>query len=76
MCLSSYRHHITDEEEIEQKAEERRRKGQDPDWDVILNRTAVSPLVVRFMYFVYCICGFSININLFVKSLAHLQSSP
>ena len=35
-----------DEEEIEQKAEERRRKGQDPDWDIILNRTSTSPLVV------------------------------
>ncbi|GAX12953.1 hypothetical protein FisN_2Hh444 [Fistulifera solaris] len=35
-----------DEEEIEEKAEERRRKGQDPDWDVILNRTASAPLVL------------------------------
>lgn len=35
-----------DEEEVEQKAEERRRKGQDPDWDVILNRTASAPLVL------------------------------
>jgi hypothetical protein len=35
-----------DEEEIEQKADERRRKGQDPDWDVILNRTSTAPLVV------------------------------
>jgi hypothetical protein len=35
-----------DEEEIEQKAEERKRKGQDPDWGVILNRTAADPLVV------------------------------
>mmetsp|Transcript_36696 Transcript_36696/g.89014 ORF Transcript_36696/g.89014 Transcript_36696/m.89014 type:complete len:447 (+) Transcript_36696:286-1626(+) len=35
-----------DEEEIEQKAEERRRKGQDPDWDVILNRTSTPPLVI------------------------------
>ena len=34
------------EEEIEQKAEERKRKGQDPDWDVILNRNASSPLVI------------------------------
>lgn len=31
---------------MERKAEERKRKGQDPDWDVILNRTAVSPLVI------------------------------
>lgn len=35
-----------DEEEIELKAEERRRKGQDPNWDVILNRTSASPLVI------------------------------
>ena len=35
-----------DDEEIELKAEERRRKGQDPDWDVILNRTSVNPLVI------------------------------
>jgi predicted RNA-binding protein with PIN domain len=35
-----------DEEEIEEKAEERRRKGQNPDWDVILSRTASSPLVI------------------------------
>jgi len=35
-----------DEEEIEQKAEERRRRGQEPDWDVILSRNATSPLVI------------------------------
>jgi predicted RNA-binding protein with PIN domain len=35
-----------DEEEIELKREERKLRGQDPDWDVILNRTAVSPLVI------------------------------
>lgn len=35
-----------DEEELELKAEERRRKGQDPDWDVILSRNASSPLVI------------------------------
>jgi uncharacterized protein len=35
-----------EEEEIEQKALERKRKGQDPDWDVILSRTASSPLVI------------------------------
>lgn len=35
-----------DEEEIEEKAVERRRRGQDPDWAVILNRTASSPLVI------------------------------
>ena len=42
---TSYRR-AWDEEEIEEKAQERKRKGQDPDWDVILNRTAVSPLVI------------------------------
>ena len=35
-----------DEEELELKAEERRRKGQDPDWDVILSRNSSSPLVI------------------------------
>lgn len=35
-----------DEEEMEEKAAERKRKGQDPDWDVILNRTASPPLVI------------------------------
>jgi uncharacterized protein len=35
-----------EEEEIIQKAEERKRRGQEPDWDVILNRTAVSPLLI------------------------------
>ncbi len=35
-----------DEEEMELKAEERRRKGQDPDWDVVLNQTAAAPLVI------------------------------
>jgi predicted RNA-binding protein with PIN domain len=34
------------EEEIELSAQARKRKGQDPDWAVILNRTAVSPLVI------------------------------
>jgi predicted RNA-binding protein with PIN domain len=35
-----------EEEEIIQKAEERKRRGQEPNWDVILNRTAVSPLLI------------------------------
>jgi uncharacterized protein len=35
-----------EEEEIVQKAEERKRRGQEPNWDVILNRTAVSPLLI------------------------------
>ena len=42
---TSYRR-TWDEEEMELKAEERRRKGQDPDWDVILNQTASAPLVI------------------------------
>jgi predicted RNA-binding protein with PIN domain len=36
---------VLDEETIQQKALERQRKGQDPDWDVILNQTAADPLV-------------------------------
>jgi uncharacterized protein len=35
-----------DEEEIELKAIERRKKGQDPDWAVILNQTQASPLLI------------------------------
>jgi predicted RNA-binding protein with PIN domain len=35
-----------DEEEVELKAEERKRRGQEPNWDVILNRTAVDPLLI------------------------------
>lgn len=35
-----------DEEEMEEKAAERKRRGQDPNWDVILNRTASPPLVI------------------------------
>jgi predicted RNA-binding protein with PIN domain len=37
-----------DEEELELKAEERKRKGQDPDWQVILSRgtSGVQPLVI------------------------------
>lgn len=42
---TSYRR-AWDEEEIIEKAEERKRRGQDPNWDVILNRTAVQPLVI------------------------------
>lgn len=38
------------ETEIAQKAEERKRKGQDPDWDVILNRTSTSPLIVSNLF--------------------------
>jgi hypothetical protein len=34
------------EEEIEVKKEERARKGQEPDWAVILNQTSSRPLVV------------------------------
>ena len=43
--LTSHDHFI-DEEEIEEKKEERRKRGQDPDWDVILNQTASSPLLI------------------------------
>merc|ERR1712232_813613 len=35
-----------DEEEIEMKKIERARKGKDPDWSVVLNQTASSPLVI------------------------------
>uniref|UniRef100_A0A7S4MBD6 Uncharacterized protein n=1 Tax=Odontella aurita TaxID=265563 RepID=A0A7S4MBD6_9STRA len=35
-----------DEEEIEEKRVERSQRGKEPDWDVILNRTASSPLVM------------------------------
>lgn len=45
MVRTKYRR-TWDEQEIEQKAEERRRKGQDPDWDVVLNQTVASPLVL------------------------------
>jgi predicted RNA-binding protein with PIN domain len=34
-----------DEETIRQKALERQKKGQDPDWDVILNQTSADPLM-------------------------------
>mmetsp|Transcript_38109 Transcript_38109/g.57020 ORF Transcript_38109/g.57020 Transcript_38109/m.57020 type:complete len:464 (-) Transcript_38109:85-1476(-) len=34
------------EEEIEEKAIERKKRGQEPDWDVILNNTSTSPLVI------------------------------
>ncbi len=36
----------TDEEEIEQAKLERQKRGQDVDWDVILNATASTPLVI------------------------------
>lgn len=36
---------VLDEETVQQKALERQRKGQDPDWDVILNQTAADPLM-------------------------------
>ena len=37
---------ILDEEEIEQKKIERANRGKEPEWDVILNATASSPLVI------------------------------
>lgn len=45
MTRTAYRR-SWDDDEIEKKAAERKRRGQNPDWDVILNRTACSPLVV------------------------------
>lgn len=36
----------TDEEEIEEARLERQKRGQDVDWDVILNATASTPLVI------------------------------
>mmetsp|Transcript_37686 Transcript_37686/g.82571 ORF Transcript_37686/g.82571 Transcript_37686/m.82571 type:complete len:418 (-) Transcript_37686:64-1317(-) len=35
-----------DEEEIEEKRVERSKRGKEPDWDVILNRTATAPLFI------------------------------
>lgn len=46
---TSYRKSL-DEEEIEEARLERQRKGQEPDWDVILNATASSPLVIVDAY--------------------------
>jgi predicted RNA-binding protein with PIN domain len=42
---TSYRR-TWEEDEMEAAAAQRRLKGQDPDWDIILNRTAISPLVI------------------------------
>jgi predicted RNA-binding protein with PIN domain len=42
---TSYRR-TRDEEEVLEKAEQRRRRGQEPDWDVILSRNATLPLVI------------------------------
>ncbi len=42
---TSYRKSL-DEETIQQKALERQRKGQDPDWSVVLNQTKADPLVL------------------------------
>jgi predicted RNA-binding protein with PIN domain len=39
-----------DEEEIEEARLERKKRGQDVDWDVILNATMVSPLVMVDAY--------------------------
>ena len=35
-----------DDEEVEQKKQERKKRGQDINWDVFLNQTAASPLVM------------------------------
>jgi predicted RNA-binding protein with PIN domain len=37
---------MIDDEEIEQKKEERKKRGQDINWDVVLNVTAAAPLVI------------------------------
>jgi predicted RNA-binding protein with PIN domain len=37
---------LLDDEEKEEKALQRKRRGQDPDWDVILSRNRTSPLVI------------------------------
>ncbi|CAB9523343.1 RNA-binding protein containing a PIN domain [Seminavis robusta] len=42
---TSYRR-TWDEEEIEQKKEERKKRGQDINWDVVLNQTKAAPLVI------------------------------
>jgi len=42
---------IMSEDEVEEKKQERKKRGQDPNWDVILNQTKASPLVVRFTFF-------------------------
>ncbi|VEU39870.1 unnamed protein product [Pseudo-nitzschia multistriata] len=42
---TSYRKQL-DEETIQQKALERQRKGQNPDWSVVLNQTKADPLVL------------------------------
>ena len=39
-----------DEEEIESARVERKKRGQEPDWDVILNATMSSPLVMVDAY--------------------------
>jgi predicted RNA-binding protein with PIN domain len=43
---TAYRKALLDEEELEEARLERQKKGQEPDWDVILNATASSPLVI------------------------------
>ncbi|OEU14947.1 hypothetical protein FRACYDRAFT_188183, partial [Fragilariopsis cylindrus CCMP1102] len=42
---TSYRK-VLDEETIQQKAIERQKKGQNPDWSLILNQTKADPLVL------------------------------
>jgi YacP-like NYN domain len=37
---------VVGEEEIEEKGEEWKKCGQDPDWDIILNRAATLLLVI------------------------------
>ena len=42
---TAYRRSVT-EEEAEEKALERKKRGQNPNWDVILSRNRTSPLVI------------------------------
>ena len=42
--------HCVDEEEIEQGKIDRKKRGEQPNWDVILNATASSPLVIVDAY--------------------------
>ena len=37
---------VIGEEESEEKGEEWKKRGQDPDWDIIFIRAATSPLVI------------------------------
>eukprot|EP00537_Pseudo-nitzschia_pungens_P009274 CAMPEP_0172380134 /NCGR_PEP_ID=MMETSP1060-20121228/70284_1 /TAXON_ID=37318 /ORGANISM="Pseudo-nitzschia pungens, Strain cf. cingulata" /LENGTH=572 /DNA_ID=CAMNT_0013107883 /DNA_START=127 /DNA_END=1846 /DNA_ORIENTATION=- len=47
---TSYRKQL-DEDTIQQKALERQRKGQNPDWSVVLNQTKANPLILVDGYY-------------------------